>query len=98
MKVYHGSYMLIDRIDLSESQPKRDFGQGFYVTKIRSQAEYWAERKGNEKNVERRCNRIYYYHNLPFYPIFNFNTGKALKIFQIVGYERQPVVNGGSAN
>jgi hypothetical protein len=52
MKVYHGSYMLIDEIDLSECQPKRDFGRGFYVTKIRSQAEYWAERKGKEKNVE----------------------------------------------
>jgi hypothetical protein len=52
MKVYHGSYMLIDRIDLSECQPRRDFGRGFYVTKIRSQAEYWAERKGKGKKVE----------------------------------------------
>jgi hypothetical protein len=52
MKVYHGNYMAIDRIDLSECQPRRDFGQGFYVAKIRSQAEYWAGRKGREKNVE----------------------------------------------
>ncbi|MDR0605191.1 MAG: DUF3990 domain-containing protein [Bacteroidales bacterium] len=45
MRVFHGSYTAIDKINLSKCQPKRDFGQGFYVTKIRSQAEYWAKRK-----------------------------------------------------
>jgi hypothetical protein len=46
MKVYHGSYMEIDEIDLSKCQTNRDFGRGFYVTGIIEQAEYWAERKG----------------------------------------------------
>jgi hypothetical protein len=46
MKVYHGSYTKIHSIDLSKCEPKRDFGQGFYVTKLRSQAEFWAVRKG----------------------------------------------------
>ena len=35
MDVYHGSHTKIDKIDLSKSQLNRDFGQGFYVTKIR---------------------------------------------------------------
>jgi predicted RNA-binding protein YlxR (DUF448 family) len=40
MKVYHGSYTQINEIDLSFSQAGKDFGRGFYVTNIRSQAEY----------------------------------------------------------
>lgn len=47
MKVYHGSYTEIETIDLSKGELQRDFGLGFYVTKLREQAEYWATRKGN---------------------------------------------------
>ena len=46
MRVYHGSYTAVTTIDLSKCEPKRDFGRGFYVTKLRSQAEFWAVRKG----------------------------------------------------
>jgi hypothetical protein len=31
MKAYHGSYIKIDKIDLSKSEPRKDFGLGFYV-------------------------------------------------------------------
>ncbi|MDR1120608.1 MAG: DUF3990 domain-containing protein [Dysgonamonadaceae bacterium] len=51
MRVYHGSYTLIEKIDLEKCQPGKDFGRGFYVTKIRSQAEYWAKRIGREKHT-----------------------------------------------
>jgi hypothetical protein len=43
MRVYHGSYTGIDRIDLSKCQSNKDFGRGFYVTKLRKQAEAWAD-------------------------------------------------------
>ncbi|GHU88098.1 hypothetical protein FACS1894155_02290 [Bacteroidia bacterium] len=46
MKVYHGSYIKIGTIDLEKCEIGKDFGRGFYVTKIRKQAEFWAERKG----------------------------------------------------
>jgi len=46
MRVFHGSYAKIDKIDLSKCEIGKDFGQGFYVTKIREQAEFWAERRG----------------------------------------------------
>jgi len=39
MIVYHGSYTEIVEIDLSQATPNKDFGRGFYVTKIREQAE-----------------------------------------------------------
>jgi len=52
MTVYHGSYIEILDIDLSQSVINRDFGKGFYVTKLREQAEYWATRKGRQYHTE----------------------------------------------
>jgi len=42
MKVYHGSYIKIDKINLSLCRPNRDFGRGFYVTKFLHHAENWS--------------------------------------------------------
>jgi len=52
MKVYHGSYMPIQEIDLSKCEIGKDFGQGFYVTKIKEQAQFWAERKGLDNGTQ----------------------------------------------
>ena len=52
MKVFHGSYIKIDKIDLSKCEIGKDFGQGFYVTKNRKQAEFWAERRGLSNKTE----------------------------------------------
>jgi len=52
MKVYHGSYTEITVIDLSKCELGRDFGKGFYVTKLREQAEFWAKRKGRINNTD----------------------------------------------
>ena len=49
MKVYHGSYTEINVIDLSLCKTGKDFGQGFYVTKLREQAEVFAQKKGGKK-------------------------------------------------
>ena len=51
MKVYHGGSVEILKIDLSQSVVNRDFGRGFYVTKFREQAEYWAVRKGRRNQT-----------------------------------------------
>jgi hypothetical protein len=34
MKLYHGSNCLFEKIDLSKSKDKRDFGKGFYTTEM----------------------------------------------------------------
>jgi hypothetical protein len=52
MKVYHGSYMKVVTIDLAKCQLRKDFGRGFYVTNLRSQAEYWAKRMGKREHTE----------------------------------------------
>ena len=44
MKLYHGSNMVIEQIDLSKCKPYKDFGQGFHLTEIKEQAEQMARR------------------------------------------------------
>jgi hypothetical protein len=48
MRVYHGSSVPIDEIDLAKCKPHKDFGQGFYVTKLYDQARVWASTIGKE--------------------------------------------------
>jgi len=45
MKLYHGSNVIIDKIDLSLCSPDKDFGKGFYLTDIKRQAEDMAQRR-----------------------------------------------------
>ena len=44
MILYHGSYLVIEKPDISFSRANVDFGRGFYVTPIKEQAESWSER------------------------------------------------------
>ena len=46
--VYHGTTFLLDRIDVSNGKPYKDFGRGFYVTKSRRHA----------RNIALRSKRI----------------------------------------
>ena len=43
--LYHGSNVNIEQIDLSKGLIDKDFGKGFYLTDIRSQAEEMAKRR-----------------------------------------------------
>lgn len=45
MILYHGTNIDFSEIDLAKSFPLKDFGQGFYLTTIREQAERMAKRK-----------------------------------------------------
>jgi len=44
MLLYHGSYITIEKPDLSLSRLRTDFGKGFYLTPIKQQALNWAQR------------------------------------------------------
>ena len=44
MIVYHGSFMPVEFPDVLHSRKDVDFGAGFYVTSIRSQADNWAKK------------------------------------------------------
>jgi hypothetical protein len=41
--LYHGSNCDFDNVALSKAKNKRDFGKGFYLTTLESQAKDWAE-------------------------------------------------------
>jgi hypothetical protein len=45
MKLYHGSNVFIDKIDLSKSKSGKDFGCGFYLSPTFEQAKELSERK-----------------------------------------------------
>lgn len=45
MKLYHGSNVEIDRIDLAQSKPFKDFGRGFYLSDNEEQAWDMAHQK-----------------------------------------------------
>lgn len=38
MKLYHGTNIEFDKIDLKKSKPNKDFGQGFYLSADLQQA------------------------------------------------------------
>ena len=44
MKVYHGSYTAVELPKILKSKFPKDFGEGFYVTKLQKQAVRWASR------------------------------------------------------
>lgn len=44
MRLYHGSNIVIDSINLAMCRPYKDFGKGFYLTDIENQAEKMAVR------------------------------------------------------
>lgn len=47
MKLYHGSNTIITEPDLTKSKPYKDFGQGFYLTADRHQAQRLAEQRAS---------------------------------------------------
>ena len=48
MILYHGSYLTVERPDISFSRINVDFGKGFYTTPIKEQAKSWADRFKNK--------------------------------------------------
>ena len=50
MILYHGSYKDFQAINLKLCHPYKDFGQGFYLTDIREQAEKMADKKARLYN------------------------------------------------
>ena len=47
MILYHGTNIQFETIDLSKCRPHKDFGKGFYLTSIESQAIDMAQRRCN---------------------------------------------------
>ena len=48
LKLYHGSDVLIEKIDLSQGRINKDFGRGFYLTTLLEQAKEMAKRRARQ--------------------------------------------------
>ena len=81
MKVFHGSYTIVSEIDLAKGRNNLDFGKGFYVTNIRSQAEYWATRAGRYYETHGVVSEFEFYENA----FEHFE----LKVLRFPGYTEQ---------
>ena len=55
--VYHGGTEIVDKPDYRLGRKNLDFGQGFYVTDIRDQAEKWAKNMSRSRNKPPLLNR-----------------------------------------
>jgi len=51
MILYHGSYLSIEKPDLSFSRLRTDFGRGFYLTPLKEQAKSWSQRYLKERGT-----------------------------------------------
>lgn len=77
-KLYHGSNVKFDEIDLRHGKSFKDFGKGFYLTTNRKQAQRWAQKKG-EKN-----RRAYIYE----YDVKAI-TNDSLHILELLSYDKK---------
>ena len=73
MLVYHGSTIEIQTPDIGRGRVNLDFGIGFYVTTLRTQAEKWARRRAKTMR------------NKPVVSVYEFTIDK-LNILSFDGY------------
>lgn len=52
MKLYHGSYTAVEQPETTKGREKVDFGQGFYLTNIQSQAEKVVKSNSHTKGTK----------------------------------------------
>ena len=81
MRVFHGSYAVVDEIDLEKGRSHLDFGKGFYVTSMRSQAEFWAAKTGRVHKTDGVVSEFEFYENA-----FDHYD---LKVLRFSGYDEQ---------
>jgi len=59
--LYHGSYAAVSQPQASRGRRNLDFGQGFYLTSLRTQAERWAQ-LGTERKTRNGIPQLNVYH------------------------------------
>ena len=70
MMLYHGSYTVVAKPDVSFSRLRTDFGKGFYLTPMKDQAARWAQRFLRERG----SGVISLYEFLPHFPEIKIHT------------------------
>lgn len=81
IRLYHGSTVMIDRIDLQKSRPNKDFGRGFYLSADRQQAWRMGEFKALTEGGEPVINEYLFDESL-------LSAGE-LRVLTFDGYTRE---------
>ena len=81
MRLYHGTNIMFDEIDLHKSKPNKDFGRGFYLSADKAQAEKLAEYKS------------FQFGGKPILNAFEFDekalSDDSLKVLKFDGYTKE---------
>ncbi len=88
LTLYHGTDSDFERIDLSKSLEKRDFGTGFYTTTLSSQAERWAINK-KTRNQSKYAYVYVYEAEIPESILVKNFDGLSLEWLEMVRTNRQ---------
>lgn len=85
INLYHGSTYLFDKIDVRKGKPYKDFGRGFYLTKVRSHAQRIAFRNKHleEQKYRVNCEAYMYVFELNLNLLSNFKV----KEFRTVDFD-----------
>lgn len=59
MRLFHGSYIVVEEPLVNVGRRSLDFGPGFYVTKLKKQAEKWARRVRTIRNANTAYVSVY---------------------------------------
>jgi len=92
MRVFHGSNVRVDTIDLAKSGDFKDFGKGFYVTKIRKHAHQRAIQIAKENGGKAVITEFKYYELYPEragLSIKRFNISKEWVEFVMMNRDRE---------
>jgi len=74
MILYHGSYLSVEKPDLSFSRLTLDFGKGFYTTPIKEQAESWSKRFINSKGKGTVSSYNFNENEMPLLKVLKFDS------------------------
>jgi len=74
--LYHGSNVSFLVIDLSKSAQKKDFGQGFYTTTDKIQAEKFARLKAKRMKTKKGYVEVFYLNNPDDLLVKKFDSAK----------------------
>ncbi len=83
IKLYHGSNVAIDQVDLSKSRPFKDFGRAFYLSANEQQA--WERAYAAVfifANRNRRKPAFSHDYDIVYGPIANDNVGEQVVLFK----------------
>lgn len=83
MKLYHGSNVCIEEIDLKRGRKGKDFGQGFYLSADSCQAQMMAERTVDREETGKATLTVYEFDDSVLFNPFD------LKVLVFDGYSKE---------